>query len=176
MPKGQYQRAARVKETRDATSRKATERTMPKSAHQSRLWFDLGRVPTGMEYGWVRSHLQNEPDQGNMQARMMDSWRPVPADRHPEWTGNFEAMAKIFGTDSEAPTIIKFRGLVLMERPRHIGEARRQAQREENFIAMNSLPGLDAIEHAPHINESQPVMAEQVRTAGPLNDGPIKQD
>ena len=166
----------RIEQTRDATSRKATARRMPQTAHQGRLWIDPSRVPSGMEYGWIRSHLLNEPDEGNMQTRLMDAWRPVPADRHPEWGGNFQEMSQIFGTASEAPTIIKFKGLVLCECPAHVLKQRRQARQEQNFLAMNSLPGLDAIEGAPTINESGPVMAERVRTDGPMDDGPIKQD
>lgn len=172
MPRG----IPRQAQSREGTERKATARKMPLTGYTGRLYIDPKKVPSGMTYGWLRSHLMNEPDEGNMQTRMMDGWKPVPASRHPEWAGNHQEMSAIFGTASEAPTIIKYRGLVLCECPTRLVLEKRQRIAEQNFIQMNSLPGLENIEGAPTFNDSSAPMVERVRTSGVMDEGAIKQD
>lgn len=169
-------RKSRLAESRDSTDRKSSARKMPMAGYQGNLYVDPRLIPRGMKYAWKRFATFNEPDEGNMQTQFRAGWRPVPPSRHPELTGHHDEMSKIFGTASEAPTVIKFKGLILCECPEAMVRERRSRLANANFQQMNSLPGLDSIEGAPKINESSPVMAERVRTGGHMDDGAIKQD
>lgn len=87
---------------------------MPSSSSSgSALDFPVELFPEGFTYQWIRESTYGEPDRPNLLARGRQGWRPVPAERHPEY-----------------PVAID--GLRLYEAPTQFVEA---AQREERLRA-----------------------------------------
>lgn len=107
-------RATRTTEARESTTRRAQARVTPQAGYQGRLYIDPLKIPKGFTYAWKRSHARNQPDPDNMRLNLQRGWRPVPADRHPEWSP--PSMKAIFGDQFEAPSVITNGGLILCER------------------------------------------------------------
>lgn len=111
MPRGRPRSA----ETRDATSRAATEREVPKTVHTSRYYIPPEKIPKNMTYAWVAVAFDNTgtPNADNWRKKYRNGWRPVPRDRHPEL---FPSVPNIgFGDDTD--DMIKEGGQILCERP-----------------------------------------------------------
>ena len=125
---------ARQRTTRTEESRPAVERRHPQAAYKGRLFVDKERIPKGTTYAWVRESFLNQPDDNNMVDRMVQGWKAVPADRHPELV-----PPPLPGREHEKASLIRRGGLILMELPTAIFKEIQEQKREENADIMNSI-------------------------------------
>ena len=97
---------------RTATSRAATQRQRPVNEYQSALYIDPREIPANMTYRWVGESTLGQPMENNVVRSLRSGWRPVPSDRHPEFS-----PPSIPGlTDHLDRTLIRSGGLLLCER------------------------------------------------------------
>lgn len=145
--------------SRVSEERKTTERVMPRTRRQGRLYVDRTKIPTSMKYRWVRENLLNEPDDNNMVDAMQDGWKPVPGDRHPELL-----PPALPGRERDA-TVIRRGGLILMELPKEIAEQDREALRQENMETMQSIAWSQegGLNDTPLITQHNQTSIERVR-------------
>ena len=80
--------------------------------------YDFANRPDGMDYGWKVVTVNGKPATEQMRAWKANGWKPVPAGRHPEFSGE--------SPDSQAE--IERGGLVLCERPMEISQEARQME------------------------------------------------
>lgn len=151
----------RIGGTRNATSRNATRRAEPKTHYQSALHIPRDKWKKGMEYAWVRMSTLNEPDPANVAKRWRAGWRPVPADRHPEYhLPDIPGMPR-----REDNTIVNEGGLMLCEKEAYLVEEEREAMRQENMDAIEGIrwTGQDVFDrNMPRFDDSSEVGVERV--------------
>jgi len=125
MPRGK----PRSSETREAGTRAAKSREVPKTTHTSRFYIPKEVIPKGMTYAWVAVAFDNSgtPNSDNWRNKYRAGWRPVPRNRHPEL---FPPVPNIgFGDDSD--DLIKEGGQVLCEKPTaDVNAAKRENERK----------------------------------------------
>ena len=129
-------RTVRSDETRDKEVREVLE-----SLATSPLHIPEHEIPDDKEYGWIRVSTLGEADEGNMVEKSRLGWVAVPSSRH----ANVGSNTSIFGERevSDRKTHIEYRGLVLCERSKKLGDAIRMAQARENQEIMMSTPGME---------------------------------
>lgn len=127
-------RTPRTSETRSATVRTADTRKMPTVTDTSPLWIDRTQIPDDLEYFWARESCLGMLDDSRMTELLMSGWEPVPADRHPKW-----AAPALPGRKAPEDGLIRRGGLILMQIPKHVWEARREEQRRE---ALDQIQGV----------------------------------
>lgn len=129
-------RPTRAKETRDADIRAVIDQLSSSPLH-----IPEHQIPDDSEYSWVRESTLGEYDAGNVTEKTRLMWRPVPADRH---TGmSFQSAFPGRRPESEEANIIRYRGLVLCERPKKIGDAIRAHRNKEYLETLQSTPGME---------------------------------
>ncbi len=96
---------------------------------------DFANKPDGMDYGWKVKTVNGKEAKEAMLAWRLNGWTPVPAGRHPEFTGE--------SADSQAE--IERGGQVLCERPMEITQEskamEKQAARDQVQTQMDRLAG-----------------------------------
>ena len=129
-------RTTRADESRDMETRAVLD-----ALSTSPLHVPEHEIPDGMEYGWIRISTLGENDEGNQVEKARLGWKAVPASRH----GNVGSNTTIFGEreESNRKTHIEYRGLVLCERPKIVGDAIREREARENMEIMRSTPGME---------------------------------
>jgi len=95
-------------------------------------------IPEGMEYGWVRTSVFNEPDTGRLPEAMRKGWSIVPADRHPD-----RYFTDPFGRNDVYSGHIFHKGAILCERPTELGNIERRAIAERNYQELTQMPGTE---------------------------------
>lgn len=96
------------------------------------LYFPEDQIPNEVEYKWVRASVLGQPDRENLQRNMLEGWRFVPPDRHPDLV-----PPELPG---ESPEPFIRRGAnVLMERKKSRCEAVRRAIAEENARVLRDV-------------------------------------
>jgi hypothetical protein len=101
---------------------------------RGKLYIDPTRIPKGAVYGWVREYIQGEPDDNNVQERLMGGWKPVPADRHPELV-----PPALPGREQDTSNVIRRGGLILCEISRKEYAERRAEIQAENYEAIQGI-------------------------------------
>ena len=84
--------------------------------------------PDGMDYGWKVMSVLGKPATEDMTNWRLNGWTPVPAGRHPEFTG----------TSPDSQEEIVRGGLCLCERPVEITEQSRQMDRQAAVDQVNT--------------------------------------
>jgi hypothetical protein len=138
---------ARGRDNRETESRKAEENPMPNMNFRGRLYIDPHLIPKTVVYEWKREATLGEYDENNMQDAMINGWRPVPADRHPELR-----PPALPGRPHTANEYIRRGGLILMEKAKEMVLAEKARLREENLAAMQ------AVDWAGELSENDSVM------------------
>lgn len=105
-------------------------------------------IPDGMEYGWCRKTVNGYEDEGNLTEKSRLGWKVVPAERHPDLGTNNSIFNRDEDRVGHSKGYIEYRGLVLCERPKVIGDAIRAKMERDHQETMMSTPGLDAIQGA----------------------------
>jgi hypothetical protein len=133
-------RKTRTDESRDAESRAILENLQADPFH-----IPEHEIPDGMEYRWVRQSTLGQDDAGNQVERARAGWKAVPADRHE----NAGVQSTLFREGMREVTTprgyIEYRGQVLCERPKRIGDMIRAALQQQNEEQLMSTPGMDAL-------------------------------
>jgi hypothetical protein len=91
--------------------------------------FDERKVPAGYKYEWKRCKLAGQEDEDNLIIAEQNGWKPVPASRHPELSGQRKAA------ENPEAVIVK-RGLMLMQQPIEYYE---EAREMDKFAADNTI-------------------------------------
>lgn len=101
----------------DEITRKIAERPAERTPQrivirtaENRFDIPADEIPTGMDYGWKIVSVNGKEDREAIIAWTQNGWRPVPAGRHPRFTGE--------NPDSQAK--VERGGLVLCERPKEL--------------------------------------------------------
>lgn len=149
LTKGRRGRRApeRSRENRETESRKAEENPMPAMNFRGRLYIDPHLIPKDKVYEWKREATLGEYDENNMQDAMINGWRAVPADRHPELR-----PPSLPGREHNANEYIRRGGLILMEKDKRMVQAEKERLRSENLAAMQ------AVDWAGELSENDSVM------------------
>lgn len=133
-------RPTRATELRDTEMRQVLDQLSTSPLHVPEH-----EIPDEMEYGWVAAEVVGWKNDGNIKEKARLGWKAVPAERHPM----MGAEGTIFGASDRAPSenkgFIEFRGLILCERPKALGEAIRRAREREHMEIMQSTPGMDSL-------------------------------
>lgn len=151
-------RKARQTEIREATTRRATQRKTPTPGWTSRLYIDPSRIPRGFRYGWKRLSTHNEPDADHMSQLFSNGWRPVPAERHPEKSGDPEMMRRLFGA-TPGDGFIKEGGLLLCERDE------RSVRQDEEALRAHNLRQIQGIRWATDLPEDERLPGSRAETS-----------
>lgn len=122
------------RQSRAMQSREATQRRNPQSNFRGRLYIDPTKIPKGVVYGWVREYIQGEPDDNNVQERLIGGWKPVPADRHPELV-----PPPLPGREADTTNVVRRGGLILCEISISEYKARRADIAAENQDAIKGI-------------------------------------
>lgn len=88
---------------------------------ENRFDIPLDEIPEGMSYEWKVKTVLGKEAREQMLAWKLNGWRPVPAGRHPGFTGE--------STDSQAE--IERGGQILCERPREVTAMSQGMDREK---------------------------------------------
>lgn len=123
-----------ARQTRAMQSREASMRQMPNTNYKGKLYIDKNKIPKGMIYSWIREYIQGEPDDNNVQERLMGGWKPVPADRHPEMV-----PPALPGRERTDHNVIRRGGLILCELSIPEYRARRAEIDAENREAIQGI-------------------------------------
>lgn len=99
--------------------------------YQSPFYIPEEEVPSGVDYRWVRYMIDNVEDQRNVDSALIDGWRPVDPDRHPNLTLSLKKDFK--------PEYIQRSGHILMERDAAIGLQRKEQLRKMNEEQVDSV-------------------------------------
>lgn len=105
-------RPSRAAQLRGMSTRSAEARRPPSTRSRGRLWIDPDRIPKGTSYRWIAETILGQPQDDRIASMMEDGWKPVPADRHPEWK-----PLQLPGRDPDTSGVIRRGGQVLVERP-----------------------------------------------------------
>lgn len=98
---------------------RAPQRVIIRTA-ENRFDIPLDEIPSGMSYEWKVKTVYGKEACEQMLAWKLNGWTPVPAGRHPGFTGE--------STDSQAE--IERGGQILCERPLEVTEMVRDMDRE----------------------------------------------
>jgi len=98
---------------------RVTQRIVIRTA-ENRFDIPLDEIPEGVSYEWKVKTVHGQEDREQMLAWKLNGWVPVPAGRHPGFTGE--------STDSQAQ--IERGGQILCERPKEITDMAREMDRE----------------------------------------------
>lgn len=143
-------RTTRADESRDMESRAVLENLMADPFH-----IPPHEIPDGMEYRWVRKSTLGQDDEGNQIERARAGWKAVPAERHQ----NAGVQASLFreGMRETAPArgYIEYRGSILCERPKRIGDLIRAALAKQNEEQLMSTPGMEALGTAGYVKANK---------------------
>lgn len=126
--------ASRAGRTREATSRKSTERIPPHMGLVSMTYVDPSTIPAESRYFWMRESTLGQPDEANVTKMMMAGWKPVPATRHPELI-----PPRLPGREDEMTQIIRRGGLILMEKPEAMVQEAERYLRELNLRTVRNI-------------------------------------
>lgn len=127
-------RKSRVTETRAGEMRTNNKRSLPGNRYREDLYVDPNTIPKGMVYAWVRETIVGMDDPTNVTKRQIRGWSPVPSSRHPELV-----PPALPGREHLQQSIIRYGGLILMEKPKHLVEEMREEMREENAVTIRSI-------------------------------------
>lgn len=85
------------------------------TAHKGRLYFDKSKIPAHLQYGYIRTRLDNQDDIDNFTNALDDGWVPVAATDHPELN-----VIDIFNDriSERFPGSIRKGGMMLMKKPK----------------------------------------------------------
>lgn len=149
---------------RAATSRQTSMRQRPQNEYQSALYIDPLSIPRNMTYRWVREASLAQPDQNNVTKALRTGWRPVPADRHPEFM-----PPSIPGlTDHLDQTLIRNGGLLLCERLTRDVERDADFAQSMNDQAVNgNAYKAEESDGVPRFDDSVTAIEQVTSRAGP---------
>lgn len=105
----ELERAPRGADQRSA--QRGEQRLRRESISNDQYWIDPAKIPDGMSYNWKRYSYGGKVDATHQRNMMVQHWKPVPRERHPE-------MAWVESTSN----YIEKDGLILMERPAYLTE------------------------------------------------------
>ena len=143
-------RSSRMAQSRAAETRETGMRKRPETHFQSKLYVPKDKIPSNMEYAWVRESTLNEPDPDNMTDRMIRGWQPVPASRHPEMV-----PPPLPGYEGLEVQVIRRGGLILCECPSRDVQERRQDRDLENIETLQDVAWTGQSDpNMPRIDES----------------------
>lgn len=129
------------------------------------LYIDPKYIPEGWEYYWARESLRGEPDVGRIIELRKKGWTPVPASRHPHMV--FEDF---LARKEYLRGYIADRGLVLVERPKSVGDEFRAKLNSLNNRVLKSMPGTE--EYDPTFKSSPGITTRSLyRDAVPHQGG-----
>lgn len=127
----------RDENTRRLEERLAQLRPMYDMMYRDPLHFDENEIPYGWEYQWVRSSIYDVPDNSRMIEAQKRGWTVVPPERHPE-------RCYVSHTGDKQKFIFH-KGLIVMERPKEIGDMERKKQADYNRRIESGMPGLNNV-------------------------------
>ncbi len=127
-------RKSRAAMARGMESRQANARRQPESGYKAYLYIDPRSVPTHVRYRWLAETVMGQPADQNMTRRMIEGWKPVPADRHPELL-----PPALPGRENQERPYLRRGGLILAERPVTEINADRERIRRENAAALKMV-------------------------------------
>lgn len=133
-------RPTRATETRDNEIREVLD-----NLEHSQLDIPERDIPDDMEYAWCRKTVAGYEDEGNLTEKSRLGWKSVPAERHPEIGNNDSIFNRAEDRQGHVKGYIEYRGLILCERPKKIGEAIRRRMEMQNVEVMQSTPGMGAL-------------------------------
>ena len=133
-------RPTRASETRDSEIREVMD-----NLERSPLDILPRDIPDDMEYAWCRKTVNGYEDEGNLTEKSRLGWKAVPATRHPDIGNNDSIFNRTEDRQGHAKGYIEYRGLILCERSKKIGEAIRGRMESQNVEIMQSTPGMDAL-------------------------------
>lgn len=119
---------------RSATTRAQTARPdVAASQYNSRLHVDPSLIPPGEEWQWIREATLGQPDFENVDARLDAGWTPVTTQEAPRF--------KRVSIPGRAVTddLVRRGGLMLVKRPKEIGDAERAALAQQNKQILASV-------------------------------------
>ena len=109
------------------------------SRSTNRFEVDPAVIPEGWSYEWKRFSVYGQEDRQHQVFVQRNHWKPVPAGRHPEISGE--------SPDSTKPIIID--GLMLMERPAYLTQQAREEDLQnaigQHNAQMQRLDQIDGI-------------------------------
>lgn len=140
-----------ISRNREAESRRLQEREeelrdVVNTSYADPLYVDPALVPEGWEYHWGRESYMGHPDDGRIVELRKKGWTPVPASRHPSMV--FEHF---WGNKEYLRGFISHKGLVLVERPKSIGDKARAMLNALNNRIKHSMPGTEHFQSQPGI-------------------------
>lgn len=137
-------RAPRITEDRSYEERKAQFRKTLQMVYKHPLDIDPELIPKNMEYKWVTGSIHGWQDNNRLVTERRKGWVPVPPQNHPELISEF---------DADRPHMfdgyIHYKGAILCQRPKEFGDMERELEAEANFMAMQSIPGLNGLKDIP---------------------------
>lgn len=99
----------RGRTARTVTTRQATQRAVADESDAT-LFFPVHEVPEGMVYQWLAEEVLGAPNTSQLNINHRKGWRPVPAERHPQY-----ASTDFYGRQEDP--FIRIGGMILAERP-----------------------------------------------------------
>jgi hypothetical protein len=137
---------------RTATSRTATQRPVADDSDAT-LFFPVHEVPEGMVYQWLSETVLGQPNTASLNINFRKGWRPVPAERHPQY-----ASTDFYGAQQDP--FIRSGAAILAERPI---EACEQAEEQLLDRRRSLIESLD-YETARQMDPSMPYLDPDRRT------------
>ncbi len=102
---------------RSATTRAQTAR--PTFNPKNRRDIDPSAIPSNEEWQWKREATLGQPDDGNIETHLVAGWAPVTLEDYPSF------MRVSLPGRQASDNLIRSQGLILMKRPKEIGDAER---------------------------------------------------
>lgn len=112
------------------------ERPVSNGRFPDKFWYDETKRPPGQAYQWIPVTILGEQNRQHVIEMARYHWTPVPANRHPEITGN----------DDGGKSIV-IGGQMLVERPQYLNDESRAEERraatsqvESQMVRMAAAP------------------------------------
>lgn len=137
---------SRESESRRLETRIEELRDVFSAAYSDPLYIDQSIIPHGWEYYWGRESSYGLPDTARIIELRKRGWTPVPADRHPDLV-----FQDFMGRDGYMRGYISQKGLVLVERPKFIGDKARAILDAHNNKIKHSMPATEDFRSQPGI-------------------------
>jgi hypothetical protein len=140
------ERASRVEDSREASTRRHEIRERLKMSYFGPMDIDPRDVPEGKEYRVVRIDIFDKPDNGRLPEMSRQGWEVVPASRHPSMV-----FLDPLGRNSNTKNYIYHKGGILCERDKDLGEIQYKALEERNLNDLLNMPGTENFLGEPSI-------------------------
>ena len=102
------------------------ERPVSNGRFPDKFWYDETKRPAGQAYQWIPVTILGQDNRQHVIEMNRYHWQPVPADRHPEITGEGGGKTIVIG------------GQMLMERPQYLSDESREEERRAAENQVNS--------------------------------------